>query len=447
MKYAVIIAGGAADVPLDELDGRTPIEAARTPNLDALAQIGRVGTAALTPEACDAHAEVCWMSLLGYDPRSHPGVRAPLHAAAIGLMPDPIEWVFHVDLVTASDERDEDDARLLDASIGAISSAESRTLFDDLRAHWKLHEPEVMGECTLIGGEHGRGLLVDASGSRTGRGREYERVETVPPREIVGTPWVQHLPAPIAGLTQGVSASEDAADVLCRLIELSRGLLATHPINAARRTAGRRPANMAWIWGQGRTPRLQSFAERFGVRGAMISAADVSSGLATLIGWDRVEVPGMTCSLDTDYAAQGHAMCDALDDFGLVCCHIDAPHEASRAGDLAAKIMAIEEIDRHVVGPVMRAMARFGDAERDAHAEGWRLLVLPDRVAPVATRGSDPNPVPLVMAGAWVRSVVPRPFHERSALASDLKIRPGDQLMEYFLRGGQAGVRVGRRVK
>ncbi|MBY0312675.1 MAG: hypothetical protein K2W85_11450 [Phycisphaerales bacterium] len=447
MKNAVIIAGGAADLPLDELDGRTPIEVARTPNLDVLAQIGRVGTAALTPNGCDADHEVCWMSLLGYDPGLHPGVRAPLKAAAMGLTLDPIDWVFHVDLVAASDGQHEDDARLLDASIGAITGAESRTLFDDLRAYWKLHEPELMGAYTLIGGEHGRGLLVDSSGSRTGRGREYQQVETAPPQEIVGSPWVEHLPAPIAGLTQGTSAGEDAADVLCRLIELSRGYLATHPINAARRVAGKRPANMAWIWGHGRTPRLQSFADRFGVRGAMINAADVSSGLATLIGWDRLDVPGMTCSLDTDYAAQGRAACGALDDFDLVCCHVDAPHEASRAGDLAAKIVAIEEIDRHVVGPVMRALERFGDAERDANATGWRMLVLPDCVASIATRKSDPAPVPLVMAGAWVRSVVPRPFHERSALASDLKIRPGDQLMEYFLKGGQAGVRVGRRVK
>lgn len=447
MKYAVIIAGGAADMPLDELDGRTPIEAARTPNLDLLAQIGRVGTAALTPEGCDADREVCWMSLLGFDPRLHPGAHAPLKAAAIGLTLDPIDWVFHVDLVTASDHQDEDEARLLEASMSAITSAESRTLFDDLQAHWKLHEPELMGECTLIGGEHGRGLLVDSSGSRTGRGREYQQVETAPPREIIGHTWVEHLPAPIAGLTQGASSSEDAADVLCRLIELSRGCLATHPINTARRVAGKRPANLAWIWGHGRTPRLQSFADRFGVRGAMISAADVSSGLASLIGWDRLDVPGMTCSLDTDYAAQGRAAGGALDDFDLVCCHVDAPHEASRLGDAPAKIMAIEEIDRHVVGPVMRALERFGDAERDADATGWRMLVLPDCVAPIATRKSDPAPVPLMMAGAWVRSVVPRPFQERSAQASDLRIRPGDQLMEYFLKGGQAGVRVGRRVK
>jgi 2,3-bisphosphoglycerate-independent phosphoglycerate mutase len=186
---------------------------------------------------------------------------------------------------------------------------------------------------------------------------------------------------------------------------------------------------------------MPPFEERFGMRGAMITAVDLLAGMAALMGWDRLHVPGMTSYHDTDYAAQGRATCAAIEKYDIVCCHVESPDEAAHQGDHATKVEAIEAIDRHIVGPVLEALQRYGNPEADAGAEGWRLLVLPDHYTLVSTRKHDATPVPLVMAGAWVRSLVPRAFTERGAAESDLHIERGHELMEYFLRGGLAGVR------
>lgn len=436
MKYAVIIADGAADFPFDELDGRTPFEAASTPNLDALVKVGRVGTAVTTPPGFGAGSDVCSMSLIGYDPRVYHTGRAPLEAAALGLDLKPKDWIFRVNLVTVGEEGTRDDGLMLDHSAGAISNAEARQLVEGLMDYWRQHEPTLCAQLRLTPGVSYRNILVDSSGNYEA-GRDYGAVETVPPHEIPRQPWAESLPAARSG--SGERGAE-AEDVLNRLMELSRLYLPTHPVNTARKAAGKRPANAAWIWGQGVKPSMPSFQEKYGLKGAMITAVDLLAGIAALIGWDRLDVPGITSYHDTDYAAQGRATVEALDTYDLVCCHVESPDEASHQGDLKTKIAAIEAIDTHVIGPVMRAMERYGDPAKDKTAEGWRLLVLPDHYTLVSTRKHDPTPVPVLIAGAWVRSAVEREYHEASANESDLRIDPGNELMEYFLRGGLARV-------
>ncbi len=200
-------------------------------------------------------------------------------------------------------------------------------------------------------------------------------------------------------------------------------------------------ANSVWIWGQGTRPAMALFAERFGLRGAMITAVDLLAGIAALMGWDRLHVPGITSYHDTDYAAQGAATCRAIEEYDIVCCHVEAPDEAAHQGDHATKVAAIEAIDRHIVGPVAAKLREFGDPEKDAGMGGWRLLVLPDHYTLVGTRKHDSTPVPFLMAGAWVRSVVAHEFTERGAAGSDLHVGKGHELMEYFLRGGLVGVK------
>jgi 2,3-bisphosphoglycerate-independent phosphoglycerate mutase len=173
----------------------------------------------------------------------------------------------------------------------------------------------------------------------------------------------------------------------------------------------------------------------------MITAVDLLAGISHLIGWKRLDVLGVTSYHDTDYAAQGRATVEALEKFDVVCCHVESPDEASHQGDLATKLAAIEAIDEHVVGPVLRSMSRFGDAETDAKAPGWRMMVLPDHYTLVSTRKHDATPVPVAMAGAFVRGHRTGPYCERSAAQADLHIAEGHELMEFFLFGGRPGAR------
>jgi 2,3-bisphosphoglycerate-independent phosphoglycerate mutase len=430
VKYCVIIPDGAADVPIPELNGLTALEAASTPNLDRLARSGRVGTVRTTPAGMEAGSDVCSMCLLGYDPvRYHTG-RAPLEAAALGIDLGPQDWVFRLNLVTTGLAGSAQEGLMLDHSAGHITDAEARTLVSDIGAFWRRCEPELSRDLTLTPGVSYRNILVDRSG------RDYALVRTTPPHSIPGEPWTPHLPRGGAG---------KEAEVLRTLMRLSAQVLADHPVNRARVEAGLRPATMAWIWGQGLRPVMPTFRERFGLRGAMITAVDLLAGIAAYIGWDRLNVPGITGYHDNDYAGQGRATIEALGRYDIVCCHVEAPDEASHQGDWQTKVASIEAIDRQIVGPVAHWLEGLGDPERDASAEGWRVLVLPDHYTLVGTRKHDPTPPPFLLAGSWVRSVVPRRFTEAEASASDLHIEDGHELMEYFLRSGLASVKRGRR--
>lgn len=430
VKYCVVIPDGAADQPIPELNGLTAMEAASTPNLDRLAQIGRVGTVRTTPPGMEAGSDVCSMCLLGYDPvKWHTG-RAPLEAAALGLEAGPKDWIFRLNLVTTGLAGSDQDGLMLDHSAGHITDGEARSLVSDLSAYWKQHAPELAAGLTLTPGVSYRNILIDRSG------RDYALVKTTPPHAIPSEPWAPHLP-------KGGGPGKES-EVLRTLMRLSAQLLADHPINRARVEAGLRPATMAWIWGQGVKPSVPSFKERYGLRGAMITAVDLLAGIASYIGWDRLNVPGITGYHDNDYEGQGRATTKALGDYDIVCCHVEAPDEASHQADWQTKVASIEAIDRHVVGPVARRLEAFGDPASDPSAEGWRLLVLPDHYTLVGTRKHDATPPPFLMAGSWVRSVVPRRFTEAEAAQSDLHIEAGHELMEYFLRSGLASVKSGR---
>ncbi len=425
VKYVVIIPDGGADRPLPELDGLTPFEAAEMPHLDALALAGRVGTATTTPPGFGAGSDVCTMDLLGYEPRLYHTGRAPLEAAALGIETEPSQWIFRLNLVTVGEPGTDQDGLMLDHSAGGIGDDEARTLLAGLADFWAAQEPELAADFELTPGVSYRSILVDRSG------RSYASVRTVPPHEIPNQPWEASLPS-----------GDASADAIVRLMELSRAYLGSHEINQARREQGLRAANSAWIWGQGTRPQLPSFLQRFGLTGGMITSVDLLAGIARLIGWDLIDCPGLTSYHDTDYAAQGRATIESLDRYDIVCCHVEAPDEASHQADWQTKVASLESIDREIIGPVSKALEKYGDPETDPDSEGWRLLVLPDHYTLCSTRKHDPTPVPFMMAGAWVRSVVERSFSERQADASDLHIDPGCDLMEYFLRSGLAGTRV-----
>ncbi|MCG8510358.1 MAG: cofactor-independent phosphoglycerate mutase [Rhodospirillales bacterium] len=406
MKYVIVIPDGAADLPVDDLDGRTPFEAARTPYLDALSAVGRLGTVATTPGGLPCGSDICCMSLLGYDPRRFHTGRAPLEAAALGIALTPRDWIFRLNLVTVLD------GAMQDHSAGHISTAEGEQLLAALVANMPLDDVE------LHPGVSYRNIMVDVSGrDESQQGRDWSELATKPPHDIPGEAISRYLPH-----------GGKNAKALVELIEQSGSVFAEHEVNLTRREMDELPATHVWPWGQGRMPKMPSFERRFGLRGAMITAVDLLAGISHFIGWDRLDVPGQTSYHDNDYEATGKHAVAALDDYDIICAHVEAPDEASHAADVATKVAAIEAIDQHVIGPVHAALQQGG--------EDWRMLVLPDHYTRVDNRKHDPTPVPFVMAGHLVHNVVERLFSEASANEADLHIEHGHELMEYFLFSG-----------
>jgi 2,3-bisphosphoglycerate-independent phosphoglycerate mutase len=397
MKYAIIIPDGAADEPLEQLDGKTPLEAANTPNMDRIAVEGRQGTARTVPEGFESGSDVATMCLLGYDPKVYHTGRAPLEAAAQQIPLAPTDWVFRCNLVTVVD------GIMKDHSAGGISNAEAQRLIADLARSLKLPGFEFHYGVSY------RNLLVY-------RGHEEFNLTTKPPHEIPDEPISKWLP------------KGTGSQILRQIMDRSREVFANHEINQVRTQTGHNPATQVWLWGQGHAPNMPTFRERFGVKsGCMITGVDLLRGLAVLLGWDVREVEGMTSFHDTNYAGQGLATAEALDKYDLVFSHIEAPDEASHQADWKTKVESIEHIDRHVVGPVLEKLQTFPE---------WRIMVLPDHPTNIATRKHGYAPTCFALAGTRIKGLKPAPYSERNSAASDLQIERGHELMEFFLHGG-----------
>lgn len=392
MKYAILIPDGAADEPLAELGGKTPLEAAETPHMDAVAAAGIVGTAATTPDGFDPGSDVCTMSLLGYDPHQYHTGRAPLEAAARDIPLFPDDWVFRCNLVTVID------GVMKDHSAGGITDAEAAVLLDTLRSSLQ-----------LPGFKFYQGVSYRHLLTYTG-GWPFD-LTTTPPHEIPDLPIAAFVP-------------RGAGDEVMReIMETSERVFKDHPVNSRRRAEGKNPATQVWLWGQGHPPSMPKFSKRFGVqRGAMITGVDLLRGIARLLGWTNLDVPGMTSFHDTDYAAQGGATAAAISNFDLVVSHVESPDEASHQADWRTKVAAIEAIDKHVVGPTLEALKAAGD---------HRILILPDHPTNIATRKHGRAAVPFAMAGTGVEASGGS-FSERSARGG-VRVDPGHELMGKFL--------------
>jgi 2,3-bisphosphoglycerate-independent phosphoglycerate mutase len=376
MKYAIILPDGAADEVLPQLGGRTPLEAARIPHMNWVAQHGRLGRSVTIPTGFTPGTDVGTLTLFGYDPHRYYAGRAPIEAAARGLTAGPDGLIFRCNFVTIAD------GRMRDFTAGHIAQAEAERLIGDLNALVQRNEPALRG-CAFHAGVSYRNLLIVA-------GAADMQLTCAPPHDIPNQPVAEHLPHGTG--TERVLAVMDRA----------RELLRDHEVNRARRSQGREPVTDIWLWGQGRPKSLPPFAERFGVRGAVITGVDILRGLAVMMGMKLIEVPGATGYIDTNYAGKGEAAVRALDEYDLVAVHIEAPDEAGHLGDAAEKVKALERVDELIVGPVLAALRRH---------ERWRILVAPDHPTPVTTTAHD----------------------ERVASEVGLMIDPGQRLMEDFM--------------
>jgi 2,3-bisphosphoglycerate-independent phosphoglycerate mutase len=400
VKYAIIIPDGCADEPQDALGGKTPLEAAHVPAMDAIARAGVVGRACHTPDALPAGSDVANLSLFGYDPITHYTGRAPLEAVAQGIQLGPDDWAVRCNLVTIEDQV------MRDFTAGHISSEEGAELIRTVQ--------ERLGSERLqfYPGVSYRNLLVYRGGP--GRPAPFSiDTRTTPPHDLTDKPVLDDYPR------------GPGSDLLVQLMGQSVTLFADHPVNVRRREEGKLPCTNIWLWGLGNAPRLEPFAERFGIRGAMITAVDLLRGLAVLLGWRRIEVPGATGYTDTDYAAKGRYAVEALKDVDLVCVHVEATDEASHEGDAAAKVKALEEIDRHVVAPLHAAMKGYGE---------HRILVTPDHPTPLRTKTHSHGYVPWTMAGTGIPPGGFAAYDDPTGMKSSLVFPDGWKLMKYFIQ-------------
>jgi 2,3-bisphosphoglycerate-independent phosphoglycerate mutase len=403
MKYAIIIPDGCADEPQEALGGKTPLQAAHKPNMDRIARTGVVGRSNNVPEALTPASDVATLSLFGYDPLVVYTGRSPLEAAAMGIDLGPNDWAIRCNLVTI----DNDEMR--DFTAGHISTEEGRQLIRDLSDHLGDPAPDGTSQLELYAGVSYRHCLVYRARTTAPFSKE---TKTQPPHDIPDRPIAGYLP------------TGPGSDLLRDLMMKSRQVLENHPINLARLEGRKRPATQIWLWGQGQAPALEPFAKVYGKNGAIISAVDLVRGVGILLGWTRIDVPGTTGYLDTDYAAKGRYGVAALKDHDLVCVHIEAPDEASHEGKADAKVKALEEIDRHIVGPLLEALPRYGE---------WRILVSPDHRTPLRTRAHAHGAVPFAVAGTGVVSKGQPSYDEQVAAGSDLAFAKGHELMRWFL--------------
>ena len=398
MKYAIIIPDGCADEPQEVLEGRTPLQAAKTPNMNALAAAGVVGRANHVPPSLPAGSDVANLSLLGYNPLEHFTGRAPLEAAAQGIPLGGNDWAIRCNLVTIEDQT------MRDFTAGHISTEEARQLLDS--AQGKLGSEQL----EFIAGVSYRNLLIFRPGAQKAPFTHDTRA--TPPHDLTDKSVLDDYPR------------GPGSDLLNQIMSDSVGLFADHPVNQARRQSGKPPATNVWLWGQGKAPALTPFETLYGRRGAMITAVDLLRGLAALLGWQRIEVPGATGYLDTDYAAKGRYAVDSLPTTDVICVHVEATDEASHEGNCAAKLKALEEIDRHIVGPLWEALKAQGE---------YRILVTPDHPTPLRTKTHSHGYVPFVMAGSGVSPDAAETYDEVSAGQGNLAFDDGWRLMAHFL--------------
>ena len=393
MKYVVVLGDGMADYPVDTLGGRTPLEAADKPCMNSLADRAvSYGLVQTTVRHLPAGSDVANLSVMGYDPERYYTGRGPLEAASMGVKLRPGDTAFRCNLITADDSID-------DYSAGHITTAEARELMTFLDSR--------LGREGLrfYPGVSYRHLLV-IDGCPSG-------IECTPPHDVVGQPVKDHLPR------------GSGSEAIIRLIAASRELLPDHPVNRKRVAAGKRPANSIWPWGQGRTPSMTTFREKYGLDGAMISAVDLLKGIGVMAGLEVIEVPGATGYLDTDYGAKARYALESLEHNDFVFVHVEAADEMSHEGRLADKIRAIEDLDEKLVRPLFDGLGRFGE---------FRLMVLPDHPTPLATRTHAYDPVPYIIYDNRYNIKNNKRYDEKS-MADGQFVGHGHDLMGLFIKG------------
>lgn len=398
MKYVVVLADGMADLPIEELGGKTPLEYAATPCMDLLAKCGTMGMVKTVPEGMKPGSDVANLAVMGYNPLDCYSGRSPLEALSVGVSMKDTDVIFRCNIVTLSESEEYAEKTILDHSSGEISTEDADVLMDAVR------EAFQNDEFKFYTGTSYRHITVWDKG---------EVLDMEPPHDHLGQVIGQFLPKH--------PAFRD-------MMQKSFDVLNNHPLNLQRAKEGKNKANSLWFWGAGTMPALQNFRQKTGLNGTMISAVDLLKGIAVGAGMEVAEVEGATGSLDTNYAGKAQAAIKALleEKQDFVYIHVEAPDEMGHQGNLHHKVQAIEMIDRNVISVVKKAL--------DESGEDYRILVLPDHPTPICIRTHTSEAVPYVLYDSKNIECKDVCFSEKAAAATGVYQPDGYRLLETLIR-------------
>lgn len=398
MKYVVILGDGMADEPIEDIGGKTPLEYAKTPMMDKLSEVSEIGLAATIPAGMKPGSDTANLAVLGYNPRIYYTGRSPLEALSIGVNMEDTDIALRCNIVTVSDDDlPYEDKTIIDHSSGEISTNEAAELIEAVK---KEFQDEVYQFYT---GTSYRHLTIWKKGSV---------VELTQPHDILGKVIGEYLP-------------EDK--VLADFMKRSYDILNNHPVNIERQKKGLNKANSLWFWGAGTKPALDSFEEKYGKHGAMISAVDLLKGIAVGTGMKVIEVDGADGTLETNYEGKACAAVTALtkDGYDFVYVHLEAPDEMGHQGSLERKIKAIEYLDDRIIAPIFE---RLSEADED-----FKMLILPDHPTPIRVRTHTGNPVPYMIYDSTNLKESILTYSEKNAKETGSFFAEGYKLMDYFL--------------
>lgn len=398
MKYIIVLSDGMAGRPLEELGGKTTLEAADTPNFDRLAEKAEIGLASMVPEGMAPGSDTANLSVMGYDPKIYYTGRSPLEALSIGVDMAADDVSFRCNLVTLTEDGGAyEDQKIIDHSSSEISTEDSTVLLEALKEGLKREGYE------FYAGTSYRHLLIWKHG---------KVLELTAPHDILTKTVGEYLPKDL---------------VLLDMMKKSYEILKDHPINVERKKQGLNPANSAWFWGTGTRPALASFEEKTGKKGVMISAVDLLKGIAVGADMDRIIVEGANGGLHTNYEGKADAAIHALleDGYDFAYVHVEAPDEMGHMGSMTDKITAIENVDGRVVARITEAMDRSG--------EDYRLMILPDHPTPICVRTHTSEPVPYMIYDSRKAIDGIHTYNEKEAAKSTCIWKDGYRLIDHLL--------------
>ncbi len=400
MKYILLVGDGMADRPLEELGGKTVLEASSTKNMDEIASKGKSGLVKTVPQGMIPASDVANLSILGYDPKKYYCGRGPLEAANMNIDIGETDVAFRCNTVTVGDDK------MIDYSAGHITTKESSVLIN------YLDEKKANQNVRFYPGVGYRHLMVVNCELKKDAQRLND-IKCMAPHDILEKRISKNLP-------KGAQ-SEFLVDIMNR----SRTLLMTHEVNKVRIDLNENPANMIWLWGQGMRPNIPTFKELYNLDGNVISAVDLVNGMGKIVGLKPIKVPGATGYYDTNYTGKGEYALDALKNSDFIYVHVEAPDEAGHNGDVRSKMVAIENFDRYVVGTIWNEIK---------NKNNYRILVLPDHATPVKLKTHTQEPVPFALCGTGISADNTRVYSERAAKSSGLFVKNGYELIKSLIK-------------